>query len=316
MIAAVVLAGYCVAVLAGTRLLRRPWAQRAPRVAIACWQLAATTVLIAAALGLLVLTVPVDAARGPVGWLDLCAAALRAAYRSPGDATVLFAVGFLGAAILVARTGGCLASELWRARRARRRHIAALTLVGTHDARRGITVVEHPAAAAYCVPGVHRRIVLTSAALAALDAEQLAAVLAHERAHLAGRHDLVLAFVRAVARAIPLPPLRAAATEVGTLVEMLADDAVGGREQRRDLAAAVVMLGGGGPPTPTVALSAAGAGATERVVRLLSPIHPLPRPLAAAILGLAVILTAAPVALAGAPAAAAVRAAFCPAPPH
>ena len=41
--------------------------------------------------------------------------------------------------------------------------------------------------AAYCVPGRPATIVLTSGALAVLDPAQLTAVLAHERAHLAGR---------------------------------------------------------------------------------------------------------------------------------
>jgi Zn-dependent protease with chaperone function len=45
----------------------------------------------------------------------------------------------------------------------------------------------------YCVPGRLPTIVVTTGALAVLEPEQLAAVLAHERAHLAGRHHLLLA---------------------------------------------------------------------------------------------------------------------------
>ena len=59
---------------------------------------------------------------------------------------------------------------------------------------------EHPAV--YCLPG-RRRIVMTTGALRCLDARQLEAVLAHERAHLSGRHHLVLTFANALKDAFP-----------------------------------------------------------------------------------------------------------------
>jgi hypothetical protein len=45
----------------------------------------------------------------------------------------------------------------------------------------------------YCVPSLRHRVVLTTGAVAALEPRQLRAVIAHERAHLWGRHDLVIA---------------------------------------------------------------------------------------------------------------------------
>lgn len=53
----------------------------------------------------------------------------------------------------------------------------------------------------------------------------MAAVLAQERAHLTGRHHLVLAGAEALASASPWVPLLAGARrEVTGLVEMLAND--------------------------------------------------------------------------------------------
>ena len=76
-------------------------------------------------------------------------------------------------------------------------------------------------------PGLRdARVVVSAGTLAMLSADELAAVLAHERAHLRARHDLVLATFDAVHQAFPhairseLP-----AEQCRLLVEMLADDA-------------------------------------------------------------------------------------------
>lgn len=70
-------------------------------------------------------------------------------------------------------------------------------------------VVDAAERAAYCVAGHPDTVVVTSAALDSLTDRNLQAVLAHERAHLAGRHHHVLAFVRALAVAIPGCPCSA-----------------------------------------------------------------------------------------------------------
>jgi Zn-dependent protease with chaperone function len=75
------------------------------------------------------------------------------------------------------------------------------------------------------VTGRPHTIVITSAALAALDETQLGAVLCHERAHLAGRHHQLLAFTRALAAILPRIELfTTGAGEVARLLEMCADD--------------------------------------------------------------------------------------------
>ena len=77
--------------------------------------------------------------------------------------------------------------------------------------------------AVYCVPGRPATIVLTTGALAVLGPDQLTAVLAHERAHLAGRHHLLLAVTRSLAAVAPVVPLFARGTgAVARLAEMCA----------------------------------------------------------------------------------------------
>jgi len=93
--------------------------------------------------------------------------------------------------------------------------------------------------------------VISSAALEALTPDQLAAVMAHERAHLRGHHHLVLAGARSLQRAFPRVPLFAAApTELAALVEMVADDRAGRGGLGTDVATALLALAGMGAPSP------------------------------------------------------------------
>ena len=111
-----------------------------------------------------------------------------------------------------------------------------------------------PRPAAYCVPGRPAPIVVTSGALAVLDAPQLTAVLAHERAHLAGRHHRHRTDPRPD-RGFPAVPLfTRGAAEVARLTEMCADDAAARREGRAPLAAALLAIASGAAvPTTTLA---------------------------------------------------------------
>ena len=77
---------------------------------------------------------------------------------------------------------------------------------------------------AYCVPGLRSRVVLSQGTIDALSAAEVGAVLAHERAHLRERHDLILEFFSVMYTALP-PILRSpeALREVRLLAEVLAD---------------------------------------------------------------------------------------------
>jgi Zn-dependent protease with chaperone function len=132
-------------------------------------------------------------------------------------------------------------------------------------------VLDAPQPAAYCVPGRPATIVLTTAALAILDADQLTAVLAHERAHLAGRHHLLTGLTRGLAAVFPAVPLfTRGPLEVARLAELRADDAAARRSGRRTLVAALLAMGTGAA-VPAAALAATGGATAARVQRLLDP---------------------------------------------
>lgn len=83
-------------------------------------------------------------------------------------------------------------------RRRASEHAQAARITGRRFPAAGIpalssaVVLDSAQPAVYCVPGRPATIVLTTGALAVLDEPQLLAVLAHERAHLAGRHHLLV----------------------------------------------------------------------------------------------------------------------------
>ena len=187
--------------------------------------------------------------------------------------------------------------------RARRRQRDLLSLLAHGDPKvPGALVVDHPDAAAYCVPGLRSRIVISAGTLELLDQAELAAVLAHERAHLRERHDLVLLPFTALLRAFRWSAVaRRAESAVALLVEMLADDHALRHRPARELATALIRVGTAGSRAPSGALAAdgAGAGAGEvavRVARLLRPAPGLSAPALALVGGAAMLLIATPVA--------------------
>ncbi|MDQ2815215.1 MAG: M56 family metallopeptidase [Actinomycetota bacterium] len=183
---------------------------------------------------------------------------------------------------------------------ARRRQRELLTLLAHGDPKvPGALVVDYPAAAAYCLPGLRSRIVVSVGTLELLGHGELAAVLAHERAHLRERHDLVLLPFTALRRAFPKSATCTDAHRaVALLVEMLADDRALRSRPARELVTALVRFGTSGTcPAPAGTLGAAEGEVAARVTRLLHPAQPLPAVVVAAILLAAALLVTAPVAL-------------------
>jgi beta-lactamase regulating signal transducer with metallopeptidase domain len=118
--------------------------------------------------------------------------------------------------------------------------------------------------------------VLTTATLERLDPGQLAAVLAHERAHQVRRHHTLLFAAEVLRIGFPwLPAARAARAAVARLVELAADDDAVHRHGSAEVAAAIAKLAAA--PVPALGLSAAGANTTERICRLTTPATPGPR---------------------------------------
>jgi Zn-dependent protease with chaperone function len=276
-------------------LTRSRWTWRSPRVAIVCWQALGFT------LGLSAIGLPLAYALAPYHRGTLPALARLAADLAHGRLPIGPArLAALGAGLVV---GGWLlgatATCLVRTLRVRRRHGQLLTLVARDDpAAPGALVLDHPSAAAYCLPGVLRsRVVVSAGTLSMLDRAELAAVLTHERAHADERHDLVLLPFAALCRALPrLGWLRAANEAVALLVEMRADDKARRLHSGGPLAAALVRFATAPSVTPPGALGLGDSHLLARLERLRSD-RPVPWLLRTAALATAATLMSVPVSL-------------------
>jgi Zn-dependent protease with chaperone function len=133
-----------------------------------------------------------------------------------------------------------------QAQRQTRAHAQVARVTGRELAGTGALVLDSGRPAAYCVAGRPATIVLTTAAVALLDPAQLAAVLAHERAHLASRHHQLIALTRGLAVVFPAVPLFAhGERNVARLAEMSADDAAARHSGRTTLITALLAMATG-----------------------------------------------------------------------
>lgn len=267
-----------VAVLGPPLLARATRTGAAPRLGMIAWSAAMGSVVLSWALAGVLLTA--DLVRG-WGQLDRllagCFATLRAAAVGghggflQGVLVVVTATTVLALAVLAARVG----AGVRRAHVHSRRHAEAAVLAARGAARGpgGSVVVEAAQRSVYCLAGRPSTIVVTSGALAALADDQLAAVLDHERAHLAGRHHQLLGLARALARTLPgMRLFTDGAGELARLAEMRADDAAAQRHGDDTVVGALLTLAAPGlVSTPAPALGAAGIGVADRVERLLFP---------------------------------------------
>jgi len=316
-IAAAGLLGYAVLLLAAgaPALAGARWPDRAPRLAIAAWFTVTGSAVASVILGGLALLVPtVRVSGGLARLLAACVMALRAQYAHPGGAAMAGAGTVLALAV-TARVGWCAAATLARAAAARRRHRLALRVAGRPDPALGAVVVDHAQPAAWCLPGASRSVVVTTAAVAALDDSQLTAVLAHERAHQRGRHHLLVSLAGSLAAAFPrVPAFGRAHEQVARLTELLADDAAARVSHRLTVAEALLALGAPAPAA-AAALGAGGSTAAARIRRLIAAPAPLSRAAAAAGMLTVAALLALPLAFLAGPATAAAGKNYCHHPP-
>jgi hypothetical protein len=243
-------------------LARARWTERAPAAAIALWQ-SITLTGVLCALGVVL--------AGPQELVDTLDHDAKAG-------AVALVLALIVAAVIVVRLLVSLAGVTYRSRRRRERHRMLVDLLDDAekhgalpaDLPPGLRVLDGPLPFAYCLPGRSPRVVLSGGALKVLEPEQLAAVIAHEQAHVRQRHELVLESFTAFYRAVPAPlRSRAPLDAVHLLLEMVADDAA--RRQCGDgpLGAALRVLGDAvSPDTPDEVGGDAGADRDRRTLRL------------------------------------------------
>jgi Zn-dependent protease with chaperone function len=259
-------------------LARAAWPRRDPLVALVCWQ------AIGLAGGLSIIGALLVHGLAPWGH-SLPEAWWHWVTRQPAQEVVRgdHWVAQTLAAVLALELLGVLLLSGVRTARTRRRHRALLELVVEPAAAGPDTrLLDHPAPVAFCIPGARPLLVLSSGMVAELEPAQLDAVVAHERAHLAEHHHLLLLPFVAWRAALPvLPAADRAHDAVRDLVEMRADDvalaSLSGPDGRRTLAAAIVAVAAGaGGQLPDGALAVTGGSVAVRVRRLLAPAEPLP----------------------------------------
>ena len=250
------------------RLARAAWPLRAPRAGIAAWLACSVLAVVCAALAGLVLAIPCAQLSTDPAMLRSCLSWLRVQYTTPAGAVT----GITGSLITVAvlgRVAWVYGSAAIAARRRRAAHDDVLAVVAKPGPAADVEIIDGDRPAVYCLPG-RRRIVLTTGALTCLGDGELDAVLAHERAHLSGRHHLVLTLAAALQHAFPVVGLFGlAARQVAYLVEIAADDAAVRRAPRLTVASALLAVAAAG--VPAGALGAGGSAAARRIQRLIDP---------------------------------------------
>ncbi|GGX73978.1 M56 family metallopeptidase [Streptomyces anandii] len=195
-----------------------------------------------------------------------------------------------GIGVLACLALAVVAHRLWRAvrttlgtRRALRR------LCEGHPPGTELIVAASEVPRAFAIPGPPGRILVTSAMLGALQPVERRVLLAHERAHLAHRHSLLVTAADLAVAANPL--LRPVRATVAFLVERWADEraaaTVGDRTATaRALARAALSAG---RPGSSCALGFTDRAVTRRVAALQCAPPPHLRSVAAAVLALGVL---------------------------
>jgi Zn-dependent protease with chaperone function len=272
--ACLLLYSFGVAVLVPRPLARLTRTGVAPRLGVAAWLAAIGSVLTSWTVAAAFLAE--DLVRNwnqPGRIASACFAALRqVAFGGAGlflQAALLTVTALAASAVI--SLAWRLVGSLLRARTCTHRHARQARVVGRHVDGVDAVVLDAAERVAYCVAGRPNTIVVTSATLDALDDRHLGAVLAHERAHLAGRHHQILAFTRGLAAILPRIELfRTASREMARLLEMCADDAAARRYGSPTLLGALLALSGR-TPTPRGALGSTGVDVLARAERLALP---------------------------------------------
>ncbi|WP_026930102.1 M56 family metallopeptidase [Glycomyces tenuis] len=313
-IAAILLTYAAVLAVFGPRLLRGArLLERAPRLGLVAWFAMMASALLSVPVAGLAMLMPMGSFGSTVaGFLHTCVAALQSQYGPSGGLAAAVASAALVAVVpvLITRSGVAVAV---RTRRERREHRGLLARRGRWDEGLGAWIVDRPEAAAYCLAGRGGTVVVTAGAVAATDETQLAAVLAHERAHLAGRHHLLIATALALHRVAPRLPLFADAPgRIAHLIERCADEAASRAQPRRAIAAGLLAFAEAGA-APQTALAVSGGDTVERMERLLSAPPRVGRLCAGGIVGGSALVVVMPIIVSALPVLALIQMACYPA---
>lgn len=222
-------------------MVRRQVFRREPLLSLLVWQ----AVSLAAVLSLL--------AAGPVAVLLTRGVVDESRHRVITGIALAVTIGLL---VRLAVAGHRVGTSL---RRTRRQHRDLLELVGHAFAEldrptpRSVRVIEHATPTAYCIPGMRTRVVISTGMLARLSPLEVDAVLAHERSHVRGRHDLLVEFFTVLHTAMPARLRQdAVLAEVHLLAEVVADRAAARTVGPVPMGRALVALANSAHPAATL----------------------------------------------------------------
>ncbi|MFI6767031.1 M56 family metallopeptidase [Streptomyces sp. NPDC050355] len=189
-----------------------------------------------------------------------------------GDPAVSIPAACLAGGLLVL----CAIAVTVRARRHRAELRTARRATDAHPVRGDLCVLPDPAPDAYALPGRPGRVVVTDGMLRALEPAEREALLAHERAHLAGRHHLFLLTAALAAACHPL--LRSLRSPLGYALERWADESAASQVGDRRVTARAIGRAAlaarphaPAPYRPRTALAATAGPVPRRVAALLAP---------------------------------------------
>ncbi|GLW98567.1 M56 family metallopeptidase [Microtetraspora sp. NBRC 16547] len=224
-----------------------------PGLALVGWVTSMALMVVAALVAAVLLVAPhAYVLDGLIGMRHSCVNVIRASgevawghvARSAGAAAVFGAAGWV--AVVAARLS-------WHRRRWRREHLALLRAVCRCE--RSILWMDEDTPVAYSVGGRRGAIVATRG-VARLRPRERDAILAHEHAHMRGRHHLLLLVADVMAKALPFVPLcRRAPGAIRVLVELAADAAAARLHGPGPVRAGLLAVVGHGTPSTALAMS-------------------------------------------------------------
>ena len=237
---------------------------------LTAWAAAGLAVLASTTAAVWVLLVPSHAAN------DAAPSALHGCWDALAHGTVPRAeqIAGLGAAAILGtltlRVLLVFGSATVRRRRVRQRYLSSLRIAATRRPGDPRTWwLDHPHPVAFSLAG-HPGVVVASNGLRdRLTDREVSAVLAHEYAHLRGRHHLLIAWFDALAQALPFVPLfREAPQVVRGLAEQSADASAARTSGPDVVCSALVAMAGTGFAAPGDGLAMAQGSVDGRIDRL------------------------------------------------
>ena len=241
---------------------------RDPRVAIIVWMLTVVGAVGSITVGVVMLLLPNHA--GVAGLLSRAGSCLvhlgHGGLPSYEESVGVLTLLMFGAA---ATRFAIVSVRLGRARRRKREHHRFLIATLAVDRTNGDDVIwlHNSNLIAYSISGRPGLIVASCGVRERLPPSATAATLEHERAHLKGRHHLLLASASNLRSALPFVPLlRHAAVTLAVLVEYAADSVAAERCGRHAVQSALLAFIGA--PTPRHGLGIAGETLVRRLDRL------------------------------------------------